>query len=102
MSRIFAIIGKMRTFVKIIYNVETTPTIRTGIRGTLHPQFITDTAGAKLVILPQQEFEGILESIEDWEDNLLLAKAKADDTGERIPMEEAFSMIETGRKKAQA
>jgi hypothetical protein len=54
------------------------------------------------VVLPQQEFENILENIEDWEDNLLLTKAKADDTGERIPMEEVFSMIESARKKAQA
>jgi hypothetical protein len=74
--------------------------IQTGIFGTLHPQFITDTAGAGLVVLPQHEFNSIIEEIEDWEDNLLLAQAKANDTGERIPMEEAFNRIEAARKEA--
>jgi hypothetical protein len=41
----------------------------------------------------------MLEEIEDWEDNLLFAQAKANDTGERIPMEEAFNRIETARKE---
>jgi mRNA-degrading endonuclease RelE of RelBE toxin-antitoxin system len=40
-----------------------------------------------------------MEEIEDWEDNLLLARAKASDTGERIPMEEVFNRIETARKE---
>jgi hypothetical protein len=74
--------------------------IQTDIFGTLHPQFITDTAGAGLVVLPKHEFDSIMEEIEDWEDNLLLARAKASDTGERIPMEEVFNRIETARKEA--
>jgi hypothetical protein len=82
--------------------MKATSDIRADVRSTLHPQFITDTAGAKLVVLPQQEFETILEDIEDWEDNFLLAKAKAGDTGERIPMEEVFNMIETARKAVQS
>jgi hypothetical protein len=80
--------------------MKATSDIQTDIRSTLHPQFITDTAGTKLVVLPQQEFEAILDDIEEWEDNFLLAKAKAHDTGERIPMEEVFHMIEMGRKNA--
>ncbi|MDR3181254.1 MAG: hypothetical protein LBT61_04920 [Prevotellaceae bacterium] len=80
--------------------MKTTSAIQTDIRSTLHPQFITDTAGAQLVVLPQQEFESIMEDIEEWEDNFLLAKAKAGDTGERIPMEDVFNMIETARQKA--
>lgn len=83
-------------------NLSALSAMPTDIRNTLHPQFITDTAGAKLVILPQQEFETILEDIEDWEDNFLLAKAKAGDTGERIHMGDVFSMIEAARKEIQA
>ena len=79
--------------------METTSLVQAGISGTFHPQFITDTAGAKLVVLPQQEFESMLEDIETWEDNFLLAKAKAADTGERIPMEDVFAMIEAARKE---
>jgi hypothetical protein len=72
--------------------------IQTRIFGTLHPQLVTDATGARLVALPQREFESILEDIEDWEDTLLLAQAKANDTGERIPMEEVFGRIEADRK----
>lgn len=65
---------------------------------TLHPQYIKDTAGKKMVILPAKEFEALLEELEDIEDVRLYDEAKKNDTGERIPMEEAFKMIEAKRK----
>jgi hypothetical protein len=50
----------------------------------LHPQFINAADGEALVALPRKEFEMLLETIEDWEDNMLYEQAKAEDTGERI------------------
>jgi hypothetical protein len=81
--------------------MEIASAIQTNIFGTLHPQLITDATGARLVAFPQQELESMLEEIEDWEDTLLLAQAKANDTGERIPMEEVFSRIEADRKNQE-
>ncbi len=66
---------------------------------TVHPQYITDTAGKKLVILPAKEFNTLMEELEDLEDVKLYDKAKKNDTGERTPMEQAFKMIEAKRKK---
>lgn len=51
---------------------------------TIHPQYITDTAGKKLVILPMNEFETLMEELEDIEDVKLYDEAKRNDTGERI------------------
>lgn len=64
----------------------------------IHPQYIKDTAGKNLVILPQKEFDTIMEELEDIEDVRLYDEAKKNDTGERIPMEDAFKMIEAKRK----
>ena len=64
----------------------------------IHPQYIKDTAGKNLVILPQKEFDTIMEELEDIEDVRLYDKAKSEVTGERIPMEEVFKMIEAKRK----
>ncbi|GHV64177.1 hypothetical protein FACS1894199_01820 [Bacteroidia bacterium] len=50
----------------------------------LHPQFIKDTAGENLVVFSQQEFEMILDKIEDLYDNQLYDQALQEDTGERI------------------
>ena len=50
----------------------------------LHPQFIKDTAGKNLVVLPQEEFEQLLEELEDLEDVRLYDEASKTDTGERI------------------
>jgi hypothetical protein len=66
---------------------------------TIHPQYITDTAGAKFVVLPVNEFNSIMEEIEEIEDIRLYDEAKKNDSGERIPMEDAFKMIEDKRKK---
>ena len=66
---------------------------------SVHPQFITDTAGEKLVILPISEFNSIMEELEDAEDVRLYDEAKNRDTGERITMEDAFNIIEEKRSK---
>ncbi len=64
---------------------------------TLHPQYIKDSAGKNLVILPELEFNSIMEELEEIEDVRLYDEAQKNDTGERIPMEEAFKMIEAKR-----
>ena len=66
---------------------------------TVHPQYITDTAGKTLVILPVSEFNTIMEELEELEDIRLFDEAKKNDTGERIPMDEAFKTIEANRNK---
>ena len=64
------------------------------------PQYITDNKGNKLsVILPMKEYKKIMEELEELEDIRLYDEAKNNDTGERIPMQEAFAMIEAKRKK---
>ena len=66
---------------------------------TINPQFITDKAGKKLsAILPMTEFKAIMEELEELEDIRLYDEAKKNDTGERIPMAEAFRKIEENRK----
>ncbi len=68
---------------------------------SVHPQYITDSAGEKLVVLPISEFNSIMEELEEMEDIRLYDDAKKNDTGERIPMEEAFKMIEAKRKNKE-
>jgi hypothetical protein len=67
---------------------------------TLHPQYITDNNGkAVSVILPMKEFKNILEELEELEDVKLYDKAKKNDDGVRISMDEAFRKIEAKRKQ---
>jgi len=65
----------------------------------LHPQFIKDTAGQNLVILPQSEFDDLLLELEDLDDVKDYKIAKSKDDSERIPMIDAFRMIEDIRKE---
>jgi hypothetical protein len=58
----------------------------------LHPQFIKDSAGKNLVVLPQEEFDQLLEDLEDVR---LFDDASKIDTGERI----LFSDYLKNRKK---
>jgi PHD/YefM family antitoxin component YafN of YafNO toxin-antitoxin module len=52
---------------------------------TINPQFITDVNGEKLsVVLPIDEFEAIMEELDELEDIKLYDEAKRDDDGERI------------------
>lgn len=65
---------------------------------TLHPQFVTDSNGkAVSVLLPMKEFQSILEELEELDDIKLYDKAKKNDDGVRIPMDEAFRKIEAKR-----
>jgi PHD/YefM family antitoxin component YafN of YafNO toxin-antitoxin module len=75
--------------------------IKNNIMVSVHPQYITDSAGEKLVVLPISEFNSIMEELEDMEDVRLYDDAKKSDTGERIPMEDAFKMIEAKRKNKE-
>jgi hypothetical protein len=52
---------------------------------TINPQFITDVNGVKLsVVLPIDEFEAIMEELDELEDIKLYDEAKREDDGERI------------------
>jgi len=67
---------------------------------SVHPQYITDSKGKKsFVILPAKEFETMLENLEELEDIRIYDQAKKEDNGDRIPMEEAFTIIESKRKE---
>jgi len=66
---------------------------------TIHPQFITDTEGKNIsVILPLEEYEALLEELEDIEDVRAYDESNIvnDDS---IPIDEAFKIIEGERKK---
>lgn len=66
---------------------------------TIHPQYIKDVDGNKsLVVLPVEEFDRIIEELEDMEDVRLYDAAKKEDTGERI----LFSDYLKKRKKKNA
>jgi len=63
---------------------------------TVHPQYINDSKGKKsLVILPINEFDDLMEKLEDQEDIMLFDESKKEDTGERI----LFSDYLKNRKK---
>jgi hypothetical protein len=62
------------------------------------PQYITDEKGNKLsVVLTIEDYQKIMEELEELEDIRLYDEAKKNDMGERIPMEEAFQLIEAKR-----
>jgi len=66
---------------------------------TVHPNFITDAKGKKIsVVLPIKEYQSIIEDLEDLDDIRLYDEAEADKTP-GIPIDEAFKMIESKRKK---
>ena len=66
---------------------------------TIHPQYIKDANGNKsLVILPAEEFDSMMEQLDELEDIRLYDEAKAEDDGERLPMEDVFKDIEAKRK----
>ncbi|MPR32054.1 hypothetical protein [Salmonirosea aquatica] len=57
----------------------------------VHPQFITDTVGKKLVVLPLDEFNAMIEELEDLEDVRLYDEAKREDDGSRISLDDYLS-----------
>ncbi len=60
----------------------------------VHPQFITDTVGKKLVVLPLDEFDAMIEELEDIEDVRLYDEAKRGDDGSRISLDEYMKQRE--------
>ena len=54
----------------------------------IHPQYITDTAGKKLVVISAKEFKTIVEQLEETEDVRLYDEAKKQDNGERVLFED--------------
>ena len=51
---------------------------------TIHPQYITDSAGKKLVVISAKEFKIIVEQLEEFDDIRLYDEAKKEDKGERV------------------
>lgn len=65
----------------------------------IHPQFITDNNGNKIsAVIPINEFNTIMEELEDLEDIKLYDEAKKEDNGERI----LFSDYVKNRKEKNA
>jgi hypothetical protein len=50
----------------------------------IHPQYIKDSVGKNLVVLPQVEFDSLIEELEDLEDVKLYDEAKNEDDGSRM------------------
>lgn len=65
---------------------------------TINPQYIKDTAGKKLVVLSQLEFDAIINELEDNEDVKLYDLSKKEDDGKRI----LFSEYLKNRKEKNA
>lgn len=51
---------------------------------SVHPQYITDSAGKKLVVLPDNEFRSLLEELEELDDIRSYDEVKKEDDGQRI------------------
>jgi hypothetical protein len=65
---------------------------------SIHPHFIIDRSGKRIsVVLTIEEYEAIMEELEELEDIRLFDEAKSSDEP-GIPAEEAFKQIEAKRK----
>ena len=96
--------GTLIRLIIIIFNETLAPkcyifVINNVIMIELHPQFIKDSVGSELVVLPREEFDNLIEELEEMEDIRLYDEAMLEDDGERIPMEDAFKIIEEERGK---
>ena len=65
---------------------------------TVNPQYIKDTAGKKLVVLPAKQFDSIMEELEELEDIKRYDAAKKRKQS-FVDAETAFKQIEAKRKK---
>lgn len=65
---------------------------------TITPQFIKDTAGRRMVILPEKDFKMLMDELDELDDIRLYDSAKKQDTGERM----AFSDYLKNRKLINA
>jgi hypothetical protein len=50
----------------------------------VHPQYITDTSGSKLVVLSSKEFDSIIDALEELDDIQDYDEFKRTDDGKRI------------------
>lgn len=65
----------------------------------IHPQYITDHSGKKIsAVLPINEFESILDELDELEDIKLYDESKKDPSP-AISQNKAMAMIEAERKK---
>jgi len=65
---------------------------------TINPQYITDQSGKKIsVVLTIKDYETILQELEELEDIRLYDESKKSNEPS-IPIDEAFALIEVGRK----
>lgn len=63
----------------------------------VHPQYITDSDGKKIsVILPINEYNTLIEELEELDDIRLFDEAK-EDKEPSLPIDEAFKIIESKR-----
>jgi PHD/YefM family antitoxin component YafN of YafNO toxin-antitoxin module len=65
---------------------------------TITPQYIKDTAGRKMVVLPEKDFDKLMDELDELDDIRLYDNAKKEDKGERI----SFSDYLKNRKKGNA
>jgi len=65
---------------------------------TVNPQYIKDTAGKKLVILPSKQFNSIMEELEELKDIRRYDAAKKRKQS-FVDADTAFKQIEVERKK---
>jgi len=65
---------------------------------TINPQYIMDTAGKKLVVLPENQFNSIMEELEELEDIKRYDAAKKRKQS-FVDADTAFKQIEAKRKK---
>lgn len=63
---------------------------------TIHPQYKTDLNGEKVVVLPAQEFENLMEMLDEMDDIRLYDEAKAENAAS-VSLDEAFRLIEEKR-----
>jgi hypothetical protein len=66
---------------------------------TINPKYITDQDGNKIsVVISVEEFESMMEMLDELEDVRIYDKAKLSDDPS-IPVDEAFELIKTLRKE---
>jgi PHD/YefM family antitoxin component YafN of YafNO toxin-antitoxin module len=65
---------------------------------TINPQYIKDTAGKKLVVLPAKEFDSLIEELEELDDIRRYDAAKKRKL-HFVDADIAFKQLESKRKK---
>ncbi len=51
---------------------------------TIHPQYINDNTGKKMVVLLKKEFDALMEMLDELEDIRIYDEVKKNDDGKRI------------------